>query len=120
MTTPRAGSRRRGVNYEASPPRTYGEGTWPHKRFDSLGDDPLREACEWWQDLFFEIQTRRRALGLTQPEAAAKARVAPNTYEAIERGDSWGSVPSLLQVLSALGLRLEQTVPVRFSPRRGP
>jgi DNA-binding XRE family transcriptional regulator len=113
VTGPRTGGRLAGMLYEPGPPRPYGKGTWPHKRFDTVTDPLLRDACEWWQDLVFEIQTRRRALGLTQQDAAAKAKVALNTYEAIERGSSWGSVPSLLKVLNALELHLEQTVEVR-------
>src|SRR5439155_1308833 len=43
-----------------------------------------------WQDMVHDIRDQRRSLGLSQVEAAAKAGVSPNTYEAIERGEARG------------------------------
>lgn len=118
MTEPRRGGRQIGVQYELGRPRSLGEGNWPHTRYDDVTPEGDRYALEVWRDLVADIRTQRQVLGLTQQDAAAAAGIAANTLEAIERGDSWGSVPNLLRLLHALGLELEQTTEVRVRRRK--
>ena len=118
MTEPRRGGRQIGVQYELGRPRSLGAGNWLHTRYDDVTPEGDRYALEVWRDLVADIRTQRQVLGLTQQDAAAEAGIAANTLEAIERGDSWGSVPNLPRVLHALGLDLEQTTEVRV--RRTP
>jgi y4mF family transcriptional regulator len=51
-------------------------------------------------------RVRRKALGLTQAEAAELAGVAARTVHAIEAGKTTVRLDALLAVLSALGLQL--------------
>ena len=115
------GGRQPGVKYEMNPPRSYGQGRWPASMtFEHVSSALERQMLEFWRDLVTDIRDRRTALGLSQPDAAARAGLALNTYEAIERGDAWGTVPSLLKIVFALELDLEQTVDFRVRRRRDP
>lgn len=105
--------------WEIGRPRSLGTWKWPQTRYGDADLPGDRYGLEVWRNLLADLRTQRQVLGLTQGQAALRAGLAPKTLEAIERGDSFGSVPSLLKLLYALGLDLEQTSEVRVRHRPG-
>lgn len=61
------------------------------------------------EDVAASIRSRRRALGLTQAELAARAEVSRQWLVEVESGHPRAEIGRLLEVLKALGLSLSTT-----------
>jgi y4mF family transcriptional regulator len=57
------------------------------------------------------VRDARRALGLTQPDLALSAGVGVRFLVDIEKGKSTAQIGKVMQVLAALGIEIELSVP---------
>lgn len=110
---PHTGGRVAGQSYAPEAPAVAGKGRkFPWRDYTDVTPATLRQAYEDWQDICYDVREQRNALGLEQKDVAARAGIALNTVQNIERGE-WVMPYNLLLVCTTLGLRLEQAVPVR-------